>query len=147
MPKNENQACPPSLAKDVHLRLLRQKSNLASSPQLLTTQQKEAPANSEVIVMDGTALVKMTKSSVQDKTFAEYAANTFAPYFSAKLQHVKRIDIVWDEYVEASLKATTRRKRGQGVRQRVAPGNKLPRNWMEFLRNGRNKQELFRLLA
>ena len=89
----------------------------------------------------------MTKSSVQVKTFAEYATNTFARYFSAKLQHVKRIDIVWDEYMEASLKATTRHKRGQGVRQRVAPGNKLPRNWMEFLRNGRNKQELFRLLA
>ena len=97
--------------------------------------------------MDGTALVNMIKSSVQEKTFAEYASNTFALYVSALLQHVKRIDIVWDEYVDASLKATTRHKRGQGVLQRVAPGNKLPRNWMEFLRNGRNKQELFRLLA
>ena len=123
------------------------KSNLASSLQLHTTQQKEAPANSEVIVMDGTALGNMLKSSVQDKTFAEYASNKFAPYVSAQLQHVKGIDIVWNEYVEASLKATTRHKCGRGVQQRVAPGNKLPRNWMEFLRNGRNKQELFRLLA
>ena len=117
MPKNENQACPPSLAEDGHLRPLRQKSNRASSLQLLTTQQMEAPANSEVIVMVGIALVNMIKSSVQDKTFVEYASNTFAPYVSAQLQHVKRIDIVWDEYVEASLKATTRHKRGQGVRQ------------------------------
>ena len=70
MPKKENLACPPSLAEDGHLRLPRQKSNLASSLQLLTSQQKEAPANSEVIVMDGTALVNMIKSSVQDKTFA-----------------------------------------------------------------------------
>ena len=76
-------------------------------------------------------------------SFAVYASNKFAPYVAAQLQHVKRIDIVWGEYVEASLKATTRHKRGQGVRQRVAPGNKLPRNWKEFLRDGRNKQELY----
>ena len=144
--KHENQACPPSIAEDGHLRLPRQKSNVASSLHLLTTQQ-EAPANSEVIVMDGAALVNMIKPSVEDKTFAEYASNTFAPYVSAQLQHVKCIDIVWDDYVEASLKATTRHKRGQGVRQRVAPGNKLARNWKEFLRDGCNKQELFRLLA
>ena len=73
--------------------------------------------------MDGAALVNMIKIYVEDKTFA----------ISAQLQHVKRIDIVWDDYVEASLKATTRHKRGQGVRQQVAPGNKLPRNWKEFL--------------
>lgn len=64
--------------------------------------------------MDGAALVNMIKPSVEDKTFAEYASNTIAPYVSAQVQ---RIDIVWDEYVEARLKATTRHKRGQGVRQ------------------------------
>ena len=98
--------------------------------------------NSEVIVRDGAALVNMIRPSVEDKTFAEHASNTFAPYVSAQLPRVKRIDIVWDEYVEGSLKATTQHKRGQGVRQRVPPGNKLPRSWKEFLRDGRNKQEL-----
>ena len=88
-----------------------------------------APVNSEVIVMDGAVLVNMIEPSVEDKTFNEYNSNTFAPYISAELQHVKRIDIVWDKIVEASLKATTRHKRAKGVRQRVAPGNKLPRNW------------------
>ena len=34
-----------------------------------------------------------------------------------------------------------------GVRQRVAPDNKLPRNWQEFLRVDQNKQELFKYLA
>ena len=70
--KHKNQACPPSIADDRHLRLLRQKSELASSLQLLTTMQ-EAPANSEVIVMDGAALVNMIKPSVEDKMFAGYA--------------------------------------------------------------------------
>ena len=102
----------------------------------LPLSRRRPLANPEVIVMDGTALVNMIKSSVQDKTFAEYASNTFAQYSSAQLQHVKCIDIVWDEYVEASWKTTTQHKHGQGVRKRVAPGNKLPRKWMEFLRNG-----------
>ena len=77
--KHENQACPPSIAEDGHLRIPQQKSNLASSLQLLTTPQREAPTNSEVIVMDGAPLVNMIKPSVEDKTFAEYASNTFAP--------------------------------------------------------------------
>lgn len=42
-------------------------------------------------------------------------------------------DIVWDEYLENSLKATIRGKHGSGVRQHV-PANNLPRNWREFLR-------------
>ena len=37
--KHENQACPPSLAEDGQLRLPRQKSNLASSLQLLRPQR------------------------------------------------------------------------------------------------------------
>ncbi|KAK2560811.1 hypothetical protein P5673_016614 [Acropora cervicornis] len=39
----------------------------------------KALANSEVIVRDGAALVKMIKPSVEDKTFAEYTSNRFAP--------------------------------------------------------------------
>ena len=69
------------------------------------------------------------------------------PYITAQLSHVTRLDIVWDEYLGNSLKATTRGKRGSGVRQRVAADIKLPRNWKEFLRVIQNKQELFRYLA
>ena len=57
--------------------------------------------------MDGAALVNMLKPTGKEKTFSEYASNKFIPYVTAQLQHVKRIDIVWDEYVENSLKATT----------------------------------------
>ena len=45
----------------------------------------------------------------------------------------------------ANLKAATRRKHDQGVTERVVPEKELPRNWSEFLRDGRNKEELFRL--
>ncbi|CAH3107879.1 unnamed protein product, partial [Porites lobata] len=145
--KHENQACPPSISDQGNLRLPRQKSELASCLQALTTPKNAAPANCEVIIMDGAALVNMLKPTGKEKTFSEYASNKFIPYVTAQLQHVKRIDIVWDEYVENSLKATTRSKRGSGVRQLVAANNKLPRNWKEFLREDRNKQELFRFLA
>lgn len=68
------------------------------------------------------------------------------PYVTAQLQHVKHFAIVWDKYVENSLKATIWNKRGSGVGQLVAANNKLPRNWKEFLCEDGNKQELFRFL-
>ena len=64
-----------------------------------------------------------------------------------QLSHVTRLDIVWDEYLENSLKVTTRGKRGSGVRQRVAANIQLQRNWKEFLRVDQNKHKLFRYLA
>ena len=82
-----------------------------------------------------------------ERTFSEYAADSFIPYIRAQLPNVTRLDIVWDEYLKNSLKATTRGKRGTGVRQRVAADNNLPRNWQEFLRVDQNKQELFKYLA
>ena len=47
--------------------------------------------------MDGAALVNLPKPTGKEKTFSEYASNKFIPYVTAQLQHVKCIDIVWDE--------------------------------------------------
>ena len=69
------------------------------------------------------------------------------PYVRAQLRHVKRLDIVWDDYFQTSLKATTRGNRGTGVQRQVASNNQLPRNWKEFLRTDENKRELFKFLA
>ena len=141
--KHENQACPPSISDQGNLRLPRQKSELASCLQALTTPKNAAPANCEVIIMDGAALVNMLKPTGKEKTFSEYASNKFIPYVTAQLQHVKRIDIVWDKYVENSLKATTRRKRGSGVRQLVAANNKLPRTEKNsFVKIGTSRSSL-----
>ncbi|EDO29289.1 predicted protein [Nematostella vectensis] len=82
-----------------------------------------------------------------EKTFSDYAQLTFIPYILAQLRLVKRIDLVFDEYIANSLKATTRSHRGAGVRQRVEPVNKLPRSWKDFLRDDRNKEELFKFLG
>ena len=102
--QDENQACPPSISYDGNLRLPQQKSaDLATCLQAVTTPQRLAPDNPDAIIMDGAAIVNMVKLSIGDKTFEDYAANRFNPYITSQLQTTKRIDIVWDEYIELSL--------------------------------------------
>jgi len=81
------------------------------------------------------------------KTFLDYAQQVFSPYILSQLQHVRRVDIVWDEYLSESLKADTRSKRGKGVRRHIDPSIDIPGKWPEFLRIDDNKAELFSFLA
>lgn len=104
------------------------------------------PSAIDATIIDGAAVVNMIKPRTE-KTFSGYAEQSFLPYLKTPLRHVKRVDIVWDEYVGNSLKATTRSDRRAGVRRRVAANNQLPRNWKEFLRVDENKCELFKFLA
>ena len=60
---------------------------------------------------------------------------------------MQRSDLVWDEYISNSLKASTRANRGKGVRRKVTLNGLLPNNWATFLRCNENKTELFALLA
>ena len=46
-----------------------------------------------------------------------------------------------------SLKGCTREKRGKGIRKKVSGHVKLPRNFQDFLRDAKNKQELFEFLT
>ncbi len=46
-----------------------------------------------------------------------------------------------------SLKESTHDKRGKGVRRKVSGLTKLPSNWMNFLRDPRNKEGLFAFLT
>ena len=103
------------------------------------------PENIDIIILDGTALVNMIKPG-QDKTFSQYAEK-IKTYIASQLSQTNRLDIVWGEYQENSLKATTRYGRGTGVRLRVAENNPLPKNWSGFLRADENKKEHFKFLA
>ena len=80
-------------------------------------------------------------------TFKDYAANKFIPRISKLLSNVKRIDVVFDVYLEDSLKSTARLHRGQWSRKRVRDNYKVPSNWKSFLRHSENKTELFSFLA
>ena len=57
------------------------------------------------------------------------------------------MDLVWDRYIEDSLKSTARVKRGKGVRRRVVAGGVIPGNWQNFLHVDKNKTELFSFLS
>ena len=111
----------------------------------MTESQAEMPPV-QVSMFDGAALVNMLKPGAS-KTFANYSDEVFLTYVKGQLRSVQRIDVVWDMYLPNSLKATTREKRGSGVRRRVKPDTIIPGNWTEFLRNDDNKDELFNFLA
>ncbi len=71
----------------------------------------------------------------------------FNKYVEKELDTCERIDIIWDDYKHDSLKATARNNRGKGIRIKVNKQVKVPRNFQDFLRDSKNKQELFEFLT
>ncbi|CAG2252228.1 unnamed protein product [Mytilus edulis] len=61
------------------------------------------------VILDGSAVVNMLKP-VNIKSFNEYALKVFIPYIQNIGKDVQRIDIVFDTYIDNSLKASTPRK-------------------------------------
>ena len=51
--------------------------------------------------------------------FEEYAKKVFIPHLQLQLYYSKHVDLVWDTYIPDSLKDTTRKKTGQGVRRKL----------------------------
>ena len=174
---HENSANPPSLACDGKIRpgvkadLLHCLKKASTTDSFLATNTSEAqsicnadssdtgtaePDNDQVImivpekvdgkVLEGSVLVNFLKPAKQS-TFAEYARTVFVPKVIKELETVERVDIVFDTYRKESLKATTRQKRGIGIRRKVKEQSQVPTNWHSFLRIDRNKTELFRFLS
>ena len=141
---HENHSFPPSISQHGNLRL-GSKSDLLEVLENCGSYAEE-PKNMQVVILDGSAIVNMLKP-VACQTFAEYAEKVFLKYLAKQLEAVDRLDIVWDIYVQDSLKSTTRSKRGKGSRRRVQPTTRVPTNWHEFLRVDYNKTELFAYLA
>ncbi|KAH3847816.1 hypothetical protein DPMN_090148 [Dreissena polymorpha] len=81
------------------------------------------------------------------KTFEDYAKDVFLPYIDNQLKTCSRVDVVWDEYREDSMKASTCGKHGKGIRRRVQADSAIPGNWESFLCIDDNKTELFTHLS
>ena len=108
------------------------------------------PPVADTYVIDGSALIQMLKPDGNITTFEEYISNIVTPYALRKATFYKRIDIVFDVYLEKSIKGSTRRdKRGIGYRVEVSKQAFLPSqySWSKFLRNGENKSILFQMIA
>ena len=141
---HENQTVPPSLSLGGKIRLAT-KADLLYCLELEEIESTNTPLV-DAKLLDGAAIVQMLNPGMV-RTFQEYADVVFLPYVSKQLLNAQRVDIVWDVYVQDSLKSTTRQKRGKGVRRRVSAATSLPKKWKDFLREDDNKTELFKFLS
>ena len=107
------------------------------------------PPVADTYVIDGSALIQMLKPEEYITTFEEYILNIVTPYVLTKATFYKRIDIVFDVYLEKRIKGSTRDKRSIGYRVEVSKQAFLPSqcSWSKFLRNGENKSKLFQMIA
>ena len=146
--KHENQAYPPALSQMGVIRSGNKSDLLNCLEDIapLNESNSNATLNVSCTVLDGAAIVNMLRPGTA-KTFQDYAADVILPYINTQLQYVTGLDIVWDRYVEESLKTHARSKRGVGLRRRVEPSSTIPSNWQSFLRVDDNKTELFSFLA
>ncbi|KAK3083940.1 hypothetical protein FSP39_005667 [Pinctada imbricata] len=141
--RHENQPYPPSLSKFGDIRL-GTKSDLLVPLERIKESETEAP-NVDVVVLDGAAIVNLLKPRAC-RTFQGYSRQIFLPYVKRPLRFCSRVDVVWDQYFSNSLKASTRKKRGKGIRRRVQNDTMIPGNLESFLRVDENKKELFMYL-
>ena len=120
---------PPSIIDNGKLRLAT-RSDLFPRLERLLPQTDEANSlvpEVDMIVLNGTAIVNMLKPVTSD-SFAEYVKGLMAYIQSQFVKSVQRVNVVFDECWDKSLKAATRMKRGAGVRITVEGRRKLPGN-------------------
>ncbi|XP_078492496.1 uncharacterized protein LOC144748319 [Ciona intestinalis] len=142
--QHENNSCPPALSKNEEIRS-GSKADLVTCLEIIVPSSTEKP-NVDAVIIDGAAVINMLKP-MNSKTFGEYAKDVYLPFIERQLKDASRVDVVWDVYIANSLKASTRNKRGKGVRRRVQPNSRIPGCWGAFLRLNENKTELFKYLA
>ena len=107
-------------------------------------QDKEIFYNCKIF--DGGALVHFLKPG-SFSIFQQYTENILIKYICSKLSDITRVDIVWDQCFDNSLKNKTREKCGRGIRRKVSLQTAIPCNWKGFLHNSKNKIELFDFLT
>ena len=97
-------------------------------------------------IVDGPALVNMNAPAKSATTF-----NCYSNQLKSKIIQIgvntQQIDVIFDIYKEKSLKTQTRDSRGKGMRISFHRNTPIPKDFPTFMRDGRNKTELFHLLA
>lgn len=104
----ENQPYPPSISDLGELKS-GTKSDLVNCLEHEVDDPSTAIPDAQAKVIDGAVLVQMLEGKA-GTTFCHYAEDVFIPAINKELQSVQRVDIVWDVYVENSLKLGTREK-------------------------------------
>ncbi len=81
------------------------------------------------------------------KTVGDHLKVIVENYGLERLRYCDIIDIVWDVYIEHSLKLATRELHGQGTPQRVVATTSIPHYWADVLKCSNSKKELFAFLT
>ena len=127
---HENQTFPPSLSKDGMLHTGYKSDLLCSLDDIQDTSQDKPSV--KCIAIDGTAVANIL-APVNCINFKDYSKKVSPPFILQQFQSgCRRVDIVWDVYLENSLKESARIKGGQGVRRRVLQDSTIPSNWHAF---------------
>ena len=144
--EHENQAFPPSLAHNGQMRTGTKSELIECLLEQINIPITQQHPQVDAVALDGGAIIHMLSPGLA-KTFKQYTSEVFMPFLQQKLEYVKRLDLVFDQYFNNSLKTATRKSRGHGTRRRVSAENHLPTNWQSFLHVDANKTELFTYLA
>ena len=118
---HELHSFPPAISDYGALYLTGAKSSLIHQ---LVTPCHNAPDDlaeydsTATMIMDG-GRIPYQHAPKTGSTFKEYADNLFK-ILEHFFIYFKRIDIVFDIYLEKSLKSATREKRGNGIRKKVS---------------------------
>lgn len=142
--KHENHLSPPAFTIRGQMRTTKKSALMPCLTNGINCTSNEAPRVTAKLV-DGAVLVNMIRPGTS-RTFGEYA-DVFSNYVQKELSSTLRVDVVWDRYLDDSLKNCTRLNRGEGTRTRVSATTKIPKGWPNFLRISKNKEELFALLT
>ena len=116
----ENDEDPPSIAFGGQMRP-------GTKVDILTCITNESsiavslPENVTYECLDGAVIVHLIKGR-KGTPFLEYAQKQFIPFIEKRLKKVRRLDIIFDQYFEDSIKSLTREKRanyGPSVRIKI----------------------------
>ena len=94
--------------------------------------QSDAAAVIITIITDGAAIVQMLNLQLLRILNDEYASQIFIPYillssFKMQLQFTQTY-VVWNRYMENTLKSTATIKHGKGIHRGDASGTLIPGN-------------------
>ena len=97
----------------------------SDSLKCLKVSPKNDDGNFDVKIFNGAVLVHVLPRTAVT-AFQQYAEQVFVLYLRCELQTVNRVDVVWDRYLDSSIKGAAREKRGAGLRRKVNSQTKIP---------------------
>ncbi|KAK3696845.1 hypothetical protein QZH41_003454 [Actinostola sp. cb2023] len=108
-----------------------------------------ASALTSAIVIDGMAMIQMLKNA-NEATFGKMATKYFDHFMSLFSPNCSRIDVVFDQYRNESIKCGERERRGESTSLEVkiySSSTPVPKQWLKYIGNPRNKLNLMGFLS